>query len=240
MARILGGEFVAGLNPNEGLAECNRTGKGCKRKWFLAESPEHKVLLDTFFIDKFEVTQSDYMRVMGNNPSKYKASSRPVETVNWYDARTFCEKEGKRLPTEAEWEKAAKGGKNLLYPWGNIFDGGKSNFCDRNCKFGWKRRQYNDKYSTTAPVGSYPPNGYGLYDMAGNVLEWVSDWYDKDYYQTAPRNNPLGPEEGTKKVMRGGSWFVDPYYMRAAYRNNYHPDRKSGYVGFRCAVSANR
>jgi len=235
MVEIPGGEFMAGLEPYKGFEECQKYYNKCKRVWSSDEGPVHTVSLRTFFMDKYEVTQGEFDRVMGKNPSKFKGSNKPVEQVNWYEAKQYCERVGKRLPTEAEWEKAAKGGGDTLYPWGNQFDGRKANFCDRNCKFDHKRSEFDDGYATTAPVGSYPANGYGLYDMAGNVTEWVNDWYDKGAYRTASRNNPMGPSSGKYKVLRGGSWYYPPYYTRTAYRIRYDPTLRTYIYGFRCA-----
>ena len=103
----------------------------------------------------------------------------------------------------AEWERAARGKNNFIFSWGNEADSGKANFCDTHCKKRWKADQFDDGFPYTAPVGSFPSNDYGLFDMAGNVYEWVNDWHDEDYYQNSPRENPRGPESGKKKVMRG-------------------------------------
>ena len=173
----------------------------------------------TFSMDKYEVTQKEYEKVMGNNPSEFKGSNLPVEQVTWYEAKDYCKKVGKRLPTEWEWEKAAKGGRNSIYPWGDEFESGKANICDVNCEHDWKSSEFDDGYKTTSPVGSYPPNGYGLYDMAGNVWEWTSSDWDK---------------EGKYKVLRGGSWDGNPYNTRSANRYNNGPGLRIGF-GFRCA-----
>jgi formylglycine-generating enzyme required for sulfatase activity len=186
-------------------------------------------------MDKYEVTQIEFEKVMGKNPSKYKGDNLPVERVLWNEAQKYCERVGKRLPTEAEWEKAAKGGKNTLYPWGNEVVSGMANFCDVNCKAYFKAKQFDDGFKGTAPVGSYPPNGYGLHDMAGNVWEWVSDWIDKNYYKSAPRKNPKGPPKGMKKVLRGGSWGNNASAMRSSTRSWAHNNRVSR-RGFRCAL----
>ncbi|MDP7555621.1 MAG: SUMF1/EgtB/PvdO family nonheme iron enzyme, partial [Nitrospinota bacterium] len=109
------------------------------------------------------------------------------------------------------------------------------NFCDDNCDFNWKTKNQNDGYKYTAPVGSFKPNGIGLYDMTGNVWEWVSDWYDKNYYRNSPKDNPIGPASGKYKVLRGGSWLYIPEYLRAAFRDRYKPDDRNFNYGFRIA-----
>ena len=196
-----------------------------------------------FYMDKYEVTQKKFEGMMGENPSRYKGDNLPAERVLWKEANGYCERKGKRLPTEAEWEKAARGDVDTIYPWGNEVEADKANFCDVNCKAYFKAHQFDDGYKTTAPVGSYPPNGYGLYDMAGNVWEWVSDWYGAGYYRERPHRNPKGPFEGEdlfhvrgmKKGLRGGSWGNNASAMRIATRSWAHHSRVSR-RGFRCAL----
>ncbi len=201
------------------------------------EHPQHSVYVNSFFIDITEVTQANYERVMGKNPSHFKGTNLPVEKVTWSEAQAYCQALGKRLPTEAEWEKAARGKNNSVFSWGNEVTSQGGNYCDKQCEKKWKSDRFDDGHSNTAPVKSYAPNDYGLFDMGGNVYEWVKDWYHKDTYKKSPYENPKGPESGKFKVMRGGSWDVSPAVLRNAYRSGLAPDFRSYSVGFRCAKS---
>ncbi len=201
------------------------------------EHPQHSVYLKSFFMDVTEVTQEDYEKVMGKNPSHFKGKNLPVEKVTWSEARAHCQTLGKRLPTEAEWEKAARGSRNLDFSWGSEVKSKAGNFCDNQCDKKWKSIQFEDGYKNTSPVKSYSPNDYGLFDMSGNVYEWVKDWYHKDTYKESPYENPKGPETGTFRVIRGGAWDISPVALRNAYRFGLAPDSRSYSVGFRCAQS---
>jgi formylglycine-generating enzyme required for sulfatase activity len=169
-----------------------------------------------------------------------------VVCVSWNDALEYCKwlsnKKGVnfKLPTEAQWEKVARGTNGRKYPWGNTAPSGeKVNFSDKqsclNEKFSWADKDVDDGYAYTAPVGSYPVGAspYGLLDMAGNVWEWCSDWYGSDYYKNAPKENPTGPKSGTHRVMRGGSWYVFARSLRCAFRGRGRPSYRIGDVGFR-------
>ncbi len=163
----------------------------------------------------------------------------PVTNVSWYGALAYAEHYGKRLPTEAEWEKAARDGLvRKKYPWGDMPpDGTQCNFADISASGGWysewSDKEAYDGYPFTAPVGSYTPNGYGLHDMAGNVWEWCADRYA--YYPNSYEKNPTGPDSGTNRVLRGGSWNNTSKHLRVAYRYSHKPWRMLPYVGFRCA-----
>jgi formylglycine-generating enzyme required for sulfatase activity len=216
--------------------------------WFLMGSPEgegdsdehpqHKVWVDTFRIDKCEVTNAQYekfMKATGYGAPRYWNDDRlnkpnqPVVGVSWDDAVAYAKWAGKRLPTEAEWEKAARGGLvGKRYPWGDDISHDNANFSGTGGRDRWG-------YYQTSPVGSFPPNGYGLYDMAGNVWEWVTDWYDKDYYRNSPERNPKGPNTGDRRVLRGGGWFDDTGDLRCADRYLDEPSNTYYLIGFRCA-----
>ena len=194
------------------------------------EKPQHRVYLDAFWIDKTEVTVAEYRRFceatgreMPPAPSWGWHDDHPVSEVTWDDAAAYATWVGKRLPTEAEWEKAARGTDGRPYPWGNEWGPGKC------------ANQVNS--DTTQPVGSYPAGAspYGALDMAGNVEEWCADWYGESYYRFAPARNSAGPPSGEYRLLRGGSWLnALPRYFRGANRNYGVPDIRGNYYGFRC------
>ena len=186
--------------------------------------PIHEVFLDSFYVDIKEVTQKEYEKVMGFNPSKHIGDDLPVESLDWFEANDYCQKLGKRLPTEAEWEKAIRGDAKTKFFWGNKM----------NDKFSWFKGNSGGK---THAVGTRIPNSYGIYDMSGNVWEWVNDWYDKNYYKNSPYSNPQGPKTGKFKVQRGGSWSNIADYHASSYRMVYGPEGKDEFNGFRCAKS---
>jgi formylglycine-generating enzyme required for sulfatase activity len=195
------------------------------------EVPAHQVTLTKgYYISKYLVTQSQWKAVMGNNPSYFKGKNLPVETVSWDDIQEFLtklnEKSGKnyRLPTEAEWEYACKGGnqsKGYKYSGSNNVD---------DVVWYWE----NSK-SKTHPVGTKAPNELGIYDMSGNVWEWCHDWYD-DYIDT-PQTNPTGPDEGSVRVVRGGSWYYFARFCRVSHRDCNAPEDSFFNLGFRIALS---
>ena len=212
------------------------------------EKPKHKVAIDGFYLDKYEVTVAQFRefcrarrRKMPKQPY-WNNENHPVVNVNWKDAVAYAKWKGKRLPTEAEWEYAARqGNKRLYYSWGNVKpmrrNGG--NIADESIraeKRNWKIwKGYFDGFVYTSPVGKFNPNSFGLYDMTGNVCEWCADWYQADYYKNSPGIDPKGPDKGTHKVLRGGSWNLGPRQVLTTKRFYLRSDVELNYVGFRCA-----
>jgi formylglycine-generating enzyme required for sulfatase activity len=245
MALIPAGSFQMGDHFNEG-EDC--------------ELPVHTVRLDAFYMDIFEVTNRQYRAYAPSHDSgSYEGQSlngdhQPVVYVSWWDAIKYCNwrsrqegleecydesmggcdfsKSGYRLPTEAEWEYAARGGlEGKRYPWGDHVSHDEANYHGTGGR---------DQWNVTSPVGCFPANGYGLYDMAGNVWEWCYDWSDCAYYGRGPESNPHGPETGGSRVVRGDAWYGDPSgaFLRCAFRNNHPPPDHTEYVGFRCVRRA--
>jgi formylglycine-generating enzyme required for sulfatase activity len=198
------------------------------------EKPPHRVTLDDYWIYKFPVTVAQYRRfcqATGRQeplpPNWGWQDDHPIVNVSWNDATAYATWAGVRLPTEAEWEKAARGTDGRRYPWGNEWDASRCN----NWKTGPEQ---------TTPVGSYPQgvSPYGVHDMVGNVWEWCADWYGENYYRTAPSENPKGPGWGQYRVLRGGSWYLNPRLVRVAFRDWLAPDFRNYIVGFRCVAVA--
>jgi formylglycine-generating enzyme required for sulfatase activity len=202
----------------------------------------HDVELSPFYIDVHEVTVRQYAAcvragVCPWNETLFRPTEAPIGKIGWHDAEAFCLWAGKSLPTEAEWEKAARGAQAWIYPWGNEWDPKKANFCDGNdCDgsidgyAGWSRPE-------AFPSGVSP---YGVMDMAGNMLEWVRDWYSLTYYKTSPAKDPEGPETGTAKVVRGGSYepigMGTPEGLNSWFRRWDPPEERPPHMGFRCVV----
>jgi len=215
MVFVQGGTFTMGCTEDEG--ECE-----------YGETPVHSVTLGNFHIGKYPVTQKQWKMIMEDNPSSFKNDEAPVENVSWNDVQVFIERlnaatDGNyRLPTEAEWEYAARGGskgKNYKYSGSNTIN-----------EVAW---YYENSSNSTHPVGGKLPNELGLYDMSGNVWEWCNDWYNLDYYAISPQNDPQGPATGAYRVLRGGAWLNPADACRVAYRNNENPDSRRNGVGFR-------
>ena len=216
MALVPGGKFLMGSDE------------------LMDSDPAHEVHLDSFYIDITEVTVAAYRafakgsgKAMPKAPQWGWKDDHPIISVSWSDARDYCQKSGKRLPTEAEWEKAARGTDSRIFPWeeGKKADGRANQLGDE------------DGFATTAPVGTYPSgrSPYGVMDMAGNVWEWCADWYDRKYYRKSPAKNPQGPEKGTTRAYRGGAWNNSPYVLQSAGRGEAVPDKRDTSIGFRCA-----
>lgn len=248
MVYIPAGEFIMGASASDSDAMED-------------EFPQHAVYLDAFWIDKFEVTNSMFTIFVqstnyrtqaevddwtwefdGQDWSKPKGTNwrhplrankglngldnHPVVRISQADAQAYCKWAGRRLLTEAEWEKAARGDNGSLYPWGNQFSCSYANLGNSGC----------DSYSHTAPVGKFPDGAspYGILDMSGNVWEWVSDWYQKNYYENSPYQNPRGPNNGDGFIMRGGSWSSKAEWLRLSYRSWGYADNSYWSTGFRC------
>ena len=209
------------------------------------EYPNHKIYLDAFYLDRFEVTFADFEAYLAAHLKKYptitgwvdrKARAdlinKPIFGLQWKRCRNYCEWREKRMPTEAEWERAARGIENRIYPWGNEPpDKSRANF--GNCCFVQKGKVHNE-------VGHYEKGNTaeGISDLGGNVAEWVSDWYDKKYYKRSPYKNPKGPKKGKYHVIRGGAWNSLPMYLRSSSRYG-DSDGKDYYgIGCRCAKDA--
>ena len=258
MVNVPAGEFIMGSDSDAGLAACQKfyepfSGSECRRVWSEHEGPVHTVMLDAYWIDQYEVTNAQYQkcvaagycnppeRTNSNTHGEYYGNSQydgyPVIEVNWQDAQTYCEWAGRRLPTEEEWEKAARGTTGWEFPWGDDFYGVRLNFCDSNCGVSWANTNYDDGYADIAPVGSYLGGAsiYGAFDMAGNVQEWVENWYEGDY--NGVFNDPMSPASGTCRVLRGGSWSRNGTSVRTTSRDWAPPDYTSDDIGFRCASS---
>jgi eukaryotic-like serine/threonine-protein kinase len=238
MLYVPAGSFTMGTTIDQATTEC----QDCKPSLVSDEQPPHSVNLDAFWMDKTDVTNAMYalcvkagvcqapVLTSSATRSSYYGNTQyadyPVIYMSWTDANAYCGWAGARLPTEAEWEKAALGTDGRIYPWGN----GRPDKSLLN---------YNSQIGDTSAVGSYPSGAspYGLLDMAGNVWQWVNDWYDANYYASSPVSNPQGPASGDGRVLRGGAWNVNGYLVLPAYRSVFGPTNALNYFGFRCSRS---
>ncbi|MFQ5965646.1 MAG: SUMF1/EgtB/PvdO family nonheme iron enzyme [Candidatus Scalinduaceae bacterium] len=240
MALVPAGKFVMGSSEEDFIKE---------------EMPQHKVYLDAYYIDKYEVTNAQYWEFLeyitrtgdhskchpgepigkdhipgnayrGYEYKYYNYPDYPVNRIDWYDAYAYASWTGKRLPTEAEWEKAARGTDGRRFPWGNV----------------WEIKYCNIGPKGILTVGSYEPGNsvYGCYDMSGSLSEWCNDWYHPEYYYNSPEKNPKGPKNTGKRIIKGGSLFaVNVYKLRCAVRMFGKPEERNKSVGFRCAKDVN-
>ncbi len=211
------------------------------------ESPVHSVTLtNAFYLGRYEVTQAQWQAKMGSNPSSFQSASaevpaaqvpnRPVERVSWNTIQNFLSATGMRLPTEAEWEYAYRAGTTTaFYGFTGYLNGTNDDTLVGNIAWYYTGNCTSGAYCQTRPVGGKAANGFGLHDMAGNVFEWVNDWYGSTYYSSSPSTNPLGPASGSYRVLRGGSWYVFANDVRSSDRDDYAPDYAGNFIGFRVA-----
>ena len=246
MVLLPGGTFIMGCV--DGDSQCAND-----------EKPAHRVNLNSFYMDVHDVTVAEYTQCVSAGVCKAARAStdqwaefynlnnayrenHPINGVDWNDANTYCGWRQKRLPTEAEFEYALRGGsQGYIYPWGNNSTPpqGFGNYADesfhrRFANYGYFAG-YDDGYVGTSPVCSFTRNAYGLCDISGNVWEWTADWYDSNYYQSSPSNNPRGPSSGSSRVLRGGGWFSGPRDTRASIRFDFRPGLTNFLIGFRCS-----
>jgi formylglycine-generating enzyme required for sulfatase activity len=235
----------------------------CLEHEYLAEIFQHEATLTYgFWIDKYEVTiaaYNDFVEDGGYGQREYWTDDgwrwkgdmirpndagcprdllqpdMPRACITWYEAAAYAQWREGSLPTEAEWEYAARSDDGRIYPWGDDFDGAMLNYCDSNCPNLWRDLPYDDGFARTAPVGSYPDSAswVGAYDMAGNVWEWTADWFSADYNQSDQTIDPAAPQRGIEKVLRGGSWNMPYIFSRTAYRDGVLPDSWSSIIGLR-------
>lgn len=237
MVWIPGGTFEMGSPTNE------------VERW--SDEVQHTVTVSGFYMSRYELTQREYLAVVGSNPSYFTSDlNHPVEQVTWIDATNYCHllniREGRlrsgwlyRLPTEAQWEYACRAGTRTPFPYGQNLLSGMANFDGRQEYIGGVGYRYNPSgiyVGRTTAVGSYQPNGFGLYDMQGNVSEWCLDWFDT--YPTGSVVNPRGPALGSYLVLRGGHWGRSGGYCRSAQRRNYGANYSYFSVGFRLVLAA--
>lgn len=239
------GEFIRGVDADDALQDCMNYRSNCERSWFVNAEPVQSISLDGFWVDQTEVTNRMYSLCVDAGvcmkPKQISSETRteyfgnpeyddfPVVYVDWGMAKSYCEWAGRRLLTEAEWEKAARGVDGRGYPWGNEID----------CTFANYYTIGVACIGDTTKVGSYPKGAsiYGALDMVGNVWEWVADLYDKNYYKESPLSNPLGASDGYVRIARGGSWSNSGSEIHLYFRHERPSDFSDFNFGFRCAIS---
>lgn len=274
MVLILEGEFLMGLD-EKGIARalefCQKYRKGCRKSWFTHETPQRVVFLDSFYIDVQEVTAEDFVLFLNKRGNKCQGApcfydfgnegiilkekdkwvvrkdfrENPATDITWAGADEYCKWKGKRLPTEAQWEKAARGIEGRFFPWGDKWEDSKANFCDRDCPNDWGTKSElinyddlpTDGQDQSGPVNKFSSgkSPYGLFNMSGNAWEWVSDFYLPTAYSDLPKTNPTGPKTGSAHVLRGGGWNVLPDHLRSTARFREGEGSAKGARGFRCA-----
>ncbi len=242
---IKGGCFMMGQLRDTKRFLIKSVGEENYSNLYTDELPRHEVCVSDFWMAKYEVTQGQWLKIMGSNPAHFNDNlKKPVDMVSWEDSQDFIkslnrglEKAGGgkfilRLPSEAEWEYASRGGTGTMFYTGDEITTDQANF-NGNYEFGLSPKGEYRKGPMV--VGSFAPNPFGLYDMYGNVWEWCNDWYDHDYYQDSPDNNPPGPDHGSDRVMRGGSWFRFAGNVRSATRYKHEPMGQYADSGLRLA-----
>lgn len=237
------GCFQMGQLPLETRLLKREVGQYEYQKYYADELPRHKVCLNGFWMGATEVTQKEWVKIMGFNPAHFNTDENfPVDTVSWEDAKNFIDKLNKenktnefRLPSEAEWEFAARANtEDVMYHTGNSITTQQANF-NGSIAFGLNLREEYRKSPVAAD--SFAPNPFGLHNMHGNVWEWCNDWYGEDYYADSPAKNPLGPKTGEMRVLRGGSWFRYSGHIRSATRYKNKPTGQYADTGFRVVKS---
>ena len=267
MVYVPAGTFEMGTTDaqmDEAIQACRENGEICEREHYKDEQPAHTVSLDAYWIDQTEVNNlqfADFLNYQGNQTEEgiqwwepgeghrgivyglieqaegvYRPiqgyEMYPVIEVSWYGARAYCTWASAHLPQEAQWEYAARGPEGRVYPWGDTLDSSKVNYAGTG---------FNEGQTPWMPAGSFPGGASwcGALDMAGNVWEWVADWWAEGYYQWSPAENPPGPASGTVRIGRGGSWYDPPWQVRSAFRKGLSPSSsRVHWVGFRCAMPA--
>jgi formylglycine-generating enzyme required for sulfatase activity len=229
------GCFMMGTSPEQAEYAINEL--GASSSWVEDEQVDgdaHEQCFDApFWIDKTEVTNGQY-----GSSGNWSGDDLPRESIDWFDSLAYCEDRGARLPTEREWEYAARGPDNWIFPWGDDFDGTKVNFCDTNCTYDYADKNANDGFETTAPVGSYLSgvSWVGALDLSGNVWEWVSSLYEPYPYDESDGREDVNNRTDARAV-RGGSWLYDDGNVRASYRGRLNPSSEDDNLGFRCVRS---
>jgi formylglycine-generating enzyme required for sulfatase activity len=243
------GTYSRGTNGEElevVLKLCTQYWFNCDRGSYEDEFPAHRVRVSGFWIDQTEVTNRHYQICVDaglctpsycQDDEIFNHPDQPVVCVDWTQASSYCAFVGGRLPTEAEWEFAAKGKKAERYLWGDNFIGEWVNYCDQGCEYPQADPAWDDGADYSNLIGQYQESNswVGAVDMSGNVSEWVGDWYGK--YLPGWKGNPYGPPEGVEKVIKGGSWALTKADIRAAWRGALEPDEWSNDLGFRCVMT---